>query len=536
MAEISASILEKKIIFKKYKLKKLLNTSEFSSVYEGKNLIKNTPVVIKIENKNKCNFLKSETYILINIKGFGFPEVISLGKYGPFNILIEELLGKNINELWESGPFKKDPLGKNNNYINDICLLAIQGIERLKYIHNKNIIHRDIKPKNFLIGKNDPDVIYLIDFGFAKKFRSSRTGKHIKFSNIKYLIGSLSFGSRNAIRGFECSRRDDLESLGYMLIYLAKGGWSPWSKYKKFKNSYDDITKIFAKIKMEITEENLCKGLPDEFIHYMKYVKNLDFEQEPDYQYLNSLFISILSKNNVRKNITFFWMKPNSKKGELSENKNNSAINALQKLNSRRNFAIRLYSKIKISLSKNTSKEKSSINYFRTINTDGNINFEKEKNKIIKYETNKNFNTIINNNKINTETNALKLEPIGKINNKMFKNLNNNSIKNHINISAKLNQKNKNEEFNLKFKRKNNNINNYSINNNNTFNHIKNIILCNNINYNNQYIINRVPTISKNNIRLKRMKTNITKKINDISINESNLNKNILYKPIFKKI
>ena len=228
-------------------------------------------------------------------------------------------------------------------------------------------------------------------------------------------------------------------------------------------------------------------------------------------------------------------MKPNSKKGELSENKNNSVINALQKQNSRRNFAIRLYSKIKISLSKNTSKEKSSINYFRTINTDGNINFEKEKNKAIKYETNKNFNTIINNNKINTETNALKLEPIGKINCKMFKTLNNNSVKNHINLSAKLNQKNKNEEFNLKFKRKNNNINNYLINNN-TFNHIKNIILCNNINYNNQYIINRVPTISKNNIRLKRINTNITKKINDISINESNLNENILYKPIFKKI
>ena len=267
----------------------------------------------------------------------------------------------------------------------------------------------------------------------------------------------------------------------------------------------------------------------------MKYVKNLDFEQEPDYQYLNSLFISILSKNNVRKNITFFWMKPNSKKGELSENKNNSVINALQKQNSRRNFAIRLYSKIKISLSKNTSKEKSSINYFRTINTDENINFEKEKNKTIKYETNKNFNTIINNNKINTETNALKLEPIGKINQKMFKTLNNNSVKNHINISAKLNQKNKNEEFNLKFKRRKNNISNYSITNN-TFNRINNIILCNNINYNNQYIINRVPTISKNNIRLKKINTNITKKINDISINESNLNKNILYKPIFKKI
>ena len=238
------------------------------------------------------------------------------------SIFILILLGKSIHELWKSGPSKNDIFGKNNKYINDICLLAIQGIERLKYIHDKNIIHRDIKPQNFLIGKNDPDVIYLIDFAFAKKYRSSRTGKHIRFSNIYYLIGSLVFGSNNAKKGFECSRRDDLESFGYMLIYLAKGGWVPWMKYNNVNNmNKSEIEKMIIKTKMEISEENLCKGLPNEFIHYMKYVKKLDFEQEPDYQYLNSLFISILSKNNMGKNITFFWIKPNSKKRELSENK-----------------------------------------------------------------------------------------------------------------------------------------------------------------------------------------------------------------------
>ena len=79
----------------------------------------------------------------------------------------------------------------------------MQGLERLKYIHDKNIIHRDIKTKNFLIGRKDPEVIYLIDFGFAKKYRSSRTGKHIRFSNIKTIIGSLTFSSCNAIKGYE---------------------------------------------------------------------------------------------------------------------------------------------------------------------------------------------------------------------------------------------------------------------------------------------------------------------------------------------
>ena len=117
--------------------------------------------------------------------------------------------------------------------INDICLLAIHGFERLKHIHDKNIIHRDIKTKNFLIGRKDPEIIYLIDFGFAKKYRSSRTGKHIRFSNLKTLIGSLTFASCNAIKGYECSRRDDLESFCYLLIYLAKCGWMPWKIYTK---------------------------------------------------------------------------------------------------------------------------------------------------------------------------------------------------------------------------------------------------------------------------------------------------------------
>ena len=105
-------ILKKKIIFKKFKIRKLLDTSEFAWVYEGKDLIKNIAVAIKIEKQGNYNLLESEAYILMSVKGFGIPEIISFGKYGPFKILIEELLGKDIKILWESGPIKKDPFGK----------------------------------------------------------------------------------------------------------------------------------------------------------------------------------------------------------------------------------------------------------------------------------------------------------------------------------------------------------------------------------------------------------------------------------------
>ena len=160
-------------------------------------------------------------------------------------------------------------------------MIAIQGLERLKYIHNKNIIHCNIKPKKFIIGRNAPQNIYLVDYRFSKKYKNSHTGKHIKFSNKYSLIGSLCFSSCNAIRGLELSRRDDLESLGYVLLYLAKGRWLPWLKSSKI-NMEEAISKL-KQIKSEIKEENLCKGLPIEFISYMKYVKHLRFEEDPDY-------------------------------------------------------------------------------------------------------------------------------------------------------------------------------------------------------------------------------------------------------------
>ena len=241
MAEKNPSILSKKIIFKKFKLGKLIYESNFSWVYEGKNIIKNIPVAIKIEKANKYNLLESEAYILTYVKGFGIPEIISFGKYGSFKILIEELLGKNIHTLWESCPFKKDHLGGKSLYIKDICLFAIQAIERLKYIHNKNIIHHDIKPKNFVVGRNDQNIIYLIDFGFAKQYRSSRTGKHIRFTSSKNFKGSLFYASLNSIKGLESSRRDDLESLGHVLIFLAKGGFLPFNKNKEKINKENKI-------------------------------------------------------------------------------------------------------------------------------------------------------------------------------------------------------------------------------------------------------------------------------------------------------
>ena len=164
-----------KLFFGKYEILNLIGNGAFGYVYNGKNIINGEYVAIKIENwKAQGNLLEGEAYLLFNLKGIGVPEVKSFGKYGKYKILIQTLLGSSIDEIFNK---------MNNNFsIKDICMIAIQLIERLEYIHSKFIIHRDIKPENILFDKETKRYIYLIDFGLAKKYRSERNGKHIQFS------------------------------------------------------------------------------------------------------------------------------------------------------------------------------------------------------------------------------------------------------------------------------------------------------------------------------------------------------------------
>ena len=164
-----------KLIFGRYKLIRKLDEGTFGKVYLGLNVKAKEVVAIKMESKNNpLYFLETEAYYLYILKGIGIPKLISYGQNERYNILVETLLGKSLQRLFIN----------NNRYLclKDVSMIAIQIIERLKFIHSKYIIHRDIKPENFMFGYDDPFIIYLIDFGLSKKYRSSRTGKHVKFS------------------------------------------------------------------------------------------------------------------------------------------------------------------------------------------------------------------------------------------------------------------------------------------------------------------------------------------------------------------
>jgi len=404
------SSLSNRLIFNKFQAKKLLFNSSSSKVYEGLNKLTKEPVAIKFEKiGGKYALLQSEAYFLLLLKGFGIPRFISFGKYSNYKILVEELLGPSLFLIWNNKNIK--------TRLSDICLIALQCLDRLEYIHSKGIIHKDIKPYNFLFGRNDPNVIYMIDFGISKKYKSSRTGKHIKYNNLKTINGSFRYMSINCNKGYEQSRKDDLESLGYMLVYLTKEDL-PWSdlennnKMSKFLQS-----KKICEKKIKTTPEELCLGLPSEFSEFIKYTRQLEFEEEPNYNYIKNLFVAILKRNEQLIDerfigfIRFSWLKKNMQK---KTNNHKSAISYSKYNDSKKRKGSahrRLYKNIKDSIDKAKSQELPQIrnsNWFmfkvKDINKFLNDIKTKEKKKTENNNTN-NLPTIKTKSEINENTN-----------------------------------------------------------------------------------------------------------------------------------
>ena len=280
-----------RLFFNKYTLIKKLGEGSFGAIYSAKS--QHNWYAIKLENKNRGqNLLENEAYIMSYLHGKRIPFIKSFGYSGEFNVLVMELMGKSLEEIFESLPIKKMT-------VNCVGKLGLQMIEILEYIHNKHIIHRDIKPDNFVMGRGEKSkYLYLLDFGLAKKYRSSTTLKHYPMIKKKNLTGTARYASINALNGLTQSRRDDLEAVGYVLLYFLRGKL-PWQGLH-VKNKEDRYHKIME-IKRETTPFQLCKGFPKEFEQYVEYTRNLEYENDPDYRFLKNLFNSILKeeKNNL---------------------------------------------------------------------------------------------------------------------------------------------------------------------------------------------------------------------------------------------
>ena len=287
---------QKNLIFGKYKLTKVIGCGSFGYVYQGINIVDKKKVAIKVEKKEKgLNLLEKESYYLYNLKGIGVPEVISYGYSGKYNILVQTLLGESLGRIFHKN--------KYHFSLKDICMFSIQILHRIEYVHSKFIIHRDIKPENFLIGNPDKYMIYIIDFGLSKKYKSSRTNKHVQFRLTKKFTGTARYASINAVRGAEQSRRDDLEAIGYMLLFFFNEGSLPWQGVS-CKAKAEKYIKIYN-MKKYLNLEEFCKDMPKEIIYYLNYCKQLEFEQKPNYDYLRGLFENILKKKGNINDLKF---------------------------------------------------------------------------------------------------------------------------------------------------------------------------------------------------------------------------------------
>ena len=184
-------------------------------------------------------------------------------------------------------------------------------LQRIEFIHSRHFLHRDIKPDNFLIGIGKKQhYVYVIDFGLAKRFRDPKSGEHIPYRDGKNLTGTARYASVNTHLGIEQARRDDLESLGYVLLYFIKGQL-PWQGIpaRTKKEKYEKIRD--KKLSTQI--EQLTKNLPEEISLYLNYCRSLKFEEKPDIGYLRKLFKDLFYRMGYEYDYVFDWMvrKPN---------------------------------------------------------------------------------------------------------------------------------------------------------------------------------------------------------------------------------
>lgn len=276
----------------KYTITKYISSGSFGDVFEARNKKTNELVALKIpivtEERNGQESILDEAKVY---KFLSNPEkgIIDVKVTTTKNkkIIVMDLLGQSLESL----------LLKHKRFnLKTVTFLAIQMIDIIKHIHSCGFLHRDIKPDNFVLGHTDLKKLYCVDFGLAKRYLK-KNGEHIPFSENKRFCGTARYASTAAHKQVEQGRKDDLEAIGYILIYMFKGKL-PWQgiKHKDKKVRY----LLIGEKKMKCTEEELCEGMPKQFCVFLKYVRNMDFDEKPHYSALRNMFVKLYESKNYK--------------------------------------------------------------------------------------------------------------------------------------------------------------------------------------------------------------------------------------------
>ena len=277
------------IVGNKYILTNKIGEGSFGNIFQGFHKDHKNDVAIKIE-KNK-GLLKHEARIYNLLRNSSFiPRIRLYGRDGNYSYLVMDLLNVSLGKLLT--------LRKSKFSYKTTLMIIINLLESIELIHKNNIVHRDIKPDNFMISqKPDDKNIYFIDFGLSKIYRHKT---HISYKEDKGMVGTPRYASINTHQGIEYSRRDDMESLGYLFIYFYRGSL-PWQGLQ-IKNKKLKMNKI-----QQIKETHIFTDIPQAFSDYLSYCRGLSFTDKPNYSYLRNLFIQLFKRNHFQMDYKYDW-------------------------------------------------------------------------------------------------------------------------------------------------------------------------------------------------------------------------------------
>ncbi|KAI4350368.1 hypothetical protein L6164_004830 [Bauhinia variegata] len=279
-----------------YKIERKLGKGGFGQVYVGRRVSGGSDrngadaieVALKFEHRNSkgCNYGPPYEWQVYNtLNGcYGIPCVHYKGRQGDFYILVMDMLGPSLWDVWNSLGQLMSP--------SMVACIAVEAISILQKLHSKGFVHGDVKPENFLLGQPgtaDEKKLYLVDLGLASRWKDTSSGQHVEYDQRPDIFrGTIRYASVHAHLGRTGSRRDDLESLAYTLIFLIKGRL-PWQGYQGDNKSF-----LVCKKKMSTSPELMCCLCPAPFRHFLEAVSNMRFDEEPNYLRLISFFESLI--------------------------------------------------------------------------------------------------------------------------------------------------------------------------------------------------------------------------------------------------